>query len=147
MWSTSNPLSPTHRNSDFLRSHARRLLRHARSDSLSVALPVLRRLHAAKLSGGLSVSALQANRAALQLKTLLRLLAIELGYADWARCKAEIDTREAACLDRYRLDAGAFGDYEKHWFPDPTSASDWQRAHGGYVVQYGEQAVAILRPA
>jgi hypothetical protein len=123
------------------------LLRHARAAEVSVALPVLRRLLAAKLSGGLSLSALHRQRGELQLKTLLRLLAVELGYADWAACKAVIDSREAACLDRYRLDAGAFGDFEKTWFTNAAMARDWQREHGGYVVPYGEQAVAILRPA
>jgi len=147
MWSTSNPLSPSTPNSDFLRSHARRVLRHARAAQAHVALPVLRRLVAAKLNAGQSLSALHASRETLQLKTLLRLLAVELGYADWAACKAVIDSREAACLDRYRLDAGAFGDFEKNWFANATQARDWQRQHGGYVVQYGEQAVAILRPA
>lgn len=147
MWSTSTPLSPMPSNSDFLRAHARRLLRHAHAAETSKALPVLRRLMAAGLAGGHRLSALHRSRGELQLKTLLRLLALELGYPDWAACKAQIDQREAACLDRYRLDAGAFGDFAMNWFANATTARDWQRQYGGYVVQYGEQAVAILRPA
>lgn len=147
MWSTSTPLSPIPSNSDFLRGHARRLLRHAHAEETSKTLPVLRRLMAAGLAGGQSLSALHRTRGELQLKTLLRLLALELGYADWASCKAQIDRREAACLDRYRLDVGAFADFEMNWFANPSIARDWQREYGGYLVQYGEQAVAILRPA
>jgi hypothetical protein len=40
-----------------------------------------------------------------------------------------------------------FGDYEKNWFADAATARAWQRAHGAYLVRYGEQTVAILAPA
>ncbi|MDR5737972.1 MULTISPECIES: hypothetical protein [unclassified Caballeronia] len=73
------------------------------------------------------------------------MLAIELGYPTWDACKADIDTREPACIDRYRLDAGAFNDFEKNWFASEPEALDWQRSHGGYIVRYAGQAVAILK--
>lgn len=73
------------------------------------------------------------------------MLAAELGYATWDACKADIDTRESRSIDRYRFDAGAFNDFEKNWFASETDALGWQRSHGGYIVRYGEQAVAILK--
>ena len=73
------------------------------------------------------------------------MLAVELGYASWDACKPDIDEQPGAIIDRYRLDAGAFNDFEKNWFANETEARGWQRDHGGYIVRYGEQAVAILK--
>jgi hypothetical protein len=145
MWSTSCPISSSVSNSDYLREHARRLLRNARDGDTSAAMPVLRRLLAAKVTRAERVADLHAIRADLQLKHLLAMLAAELGYASWDACKPVIDRQPPAAIDRYRLDAGAFNDFEKNWFANETDALDWQRGHGGYIVRYGEQAVAILK--
>jgi len=144
MWSTSCPISSSVSNSDFLREHARRLLRHARDGDTSASMPVLRRLLAAKVTRAERLADLRAMRGDLQLKHLLAMLAAELGYASWDVCKPDIGERAGAIIDRYRLDAGAFNDYEKNWFANEADAREWQRAHGGYIVRYGEQAVAIL---
>ncbi|SAK40809.1 hypothetical protein AWB78_00138 [Caballeronia calidae] len=145
MWSTSCPISSSVSNSDYLREHARRLLRHARDGDTSASMPVLRRLLAAKVTRAERLADLHAIRDGLQLKHLLAMLAAELGYASWDACKPDIDTRPVAAIDRYRLDAGAFNDFEKNWFANEADALDWQRGHGGYIVRYGEQAVAILK--
>ncbi|WP_061136205.1 hypothetical protein [Caballeronia fortuita] len=145
MWSTSCPISSSVSNSDYLREHARRLLRHARDGDASASMPVLRRALAAKVTRAERLADLHAIRDDLQLKHLLAMLAAELGYADWDACKADIDTQPGAAIDRYRLDAGAFNDFEKNWFANESDAREWQRAHGGYIVRYGEQAVAILK--
>ena len=145
MWSTSCPISSSVSNSDYLREHARRLLRHARDGDTSASMPVLRRLLAAKVTRAERLADLHAIRDGLQLKHLLAMLAAELGYASWEACKPDIDTQPVAAIDRYRLDAGAFNDYEKNWFANEADALDWQRGHGGYIVRYGEQAVAILK--
>jgi len=145
MWSTSCPISSSVSNSDFLREHARRLLRHARDGDTSASMPVLRRLLAAKVTRAERLADLHAMSGDLQLKHLLAMLAAELGYASWAVCKPDIAERAGAIIDRYRLDAGAFNDYEKNWFANEADAREWQRAHGGYIVRYGEQAVAILK--
>ena len=145
MWSTSCPISSSVSNSDYLREHARRLLRHARDGDTSASMPVLRRLLAAKVTRAERLADLHAIRDGLQLKHLLAMLAAELGYASWDVCKPDIDERAGAIIDRYRLDAGAFNDYEKNWFANEVDAREWQRAHGGYIVRYGEQAVAILK--
>ncbi|KXU88644.1 hypothetical protein CR51_34360 [Caballeronia megalochromosomata] len=145
MWSTSCPISSSVSNSDYLREHARRLFRHARDGDTSASMPVLRRLLAANVTRAQRLADLHASRDDLQLKHLLAMLAGELGYASWDACKLDIDTQPDASIDRYRLDAGAFNDYEKNWFANEADALEWQRAHGGYIVRYGEQAVAILK--
>jgi hypothetical protein len=145
MWSTSCPVSSSVSNSDYLREHARRLLRLARDGDTSASLPVLRRLLAAGITRDERLAGLNAARASLQLKHLLSMLAVELGYANWEACTLDIDTQPAARIDRYRLDAGAFNDFEKNWFANEADALAWQRGNGGYVVRYGEQAVAILK--
>ncbi|HEV7855595.1 MAG TPA: hypothetical protein VGO72_01430 [Herminiimonas sp.] len=150
MWSTSlpatcrNDLGINLSNSDFLRRYARRLLRDARSSEPSKALPVLRRVIAVKLMPELRVTDLYAVRETVQLKHVLHMLAKELGFPAWEICKSRIDGCDASLLDRYRLELGMFGDHEKNWFADARSALDWQRVHGGYLISYGKQVVAIL---
>jgi hypothetical protein len=152
MWSTSlavgvadtdgynNNLS----NSDFLRRYARRLLRQARADEPLKTLPVLRRIIATQVMPELRVTDLYAVRASIQLKHVLHMLARELEFSAWEVCKHSIDSMPAAVLDRYRLELGMFGDYEKNWFPDMETARAWQQQNGGYLVSYGRQVVALL---
>jgi hypothetical protein len=147
MWSTSCPIASPVSSSDYLREHARRLLRHARDGDTAAALPVLRRLLATRSTRDERLADLNASRAELQLKHLLAMLAIELGYSKWDACKLDIDKQPPSRIDRYRLDAGAFNDFEKNWFASEAEALGWQKQHGGYIVRYGDQAVAILKPA
>jgi hypothetical protein len=144
MWSTSCPVHSDLTNTEFLRRHARRLLRRAREDNVSTALPVVRRLLAAGVTRAKTLADLHETRADIQLKHVLNMLAVELGHVGWDACKPALDTHDPAIIDRYRFDAGAFGDYEKVWFPTAAPAREWQREHGGYIVEYGDQAVAIL---
>jgi len=144
MWSTTLPLVIPGSNSDFLRHYARRLLRNARGEQPSRALPVLRRVLAAQVTPAQKLTELYAQRESLRLKHVLHTLAIELGFANWESCKPQIDRCPAKMLDRYRLDLGAYGDFETNWFPDEPAARQWQQEHGGYVMRYGDQAVAIL---
>lgn len=160
MWSTSRPVlshsanpaasSAGHRvgpnpgNTQFLRHHARRLLDCVRTGNTSASLPVMRRLLASGAVKVTGLSALREARASIQLKHVLNMLATELGYPGWDACKAVADTRGPEAIDRYHFDAGAFGDFEKTWFSIAAQAREWQREHGGYIVGYGDQAVAIL---
>lgn len=131
-------------NSDFLRRYARRLLRAARADEPSKALPVLRRIIAMQVMPELRVTELYAVRASIQLKHVLHMLARELDFTAWESCKQSIDRMPTQMLDRYRLELGMFGDYQQNWFADAATALDWQRQNGGYLIKYGQQAVAIL---
>ncbi|WP_034299853.1 hypothetical protein [Herbaspirillum sp. RV1423] len=152
MWSTTHPLFKQFRaisgesccNSEFLRRHARRLVREGRSGQPSKALPVLRRIIDAGVMPELGVADLYAVRDTLQLKHVLHTLARELGFAGWETCKHDIDSRGMEVLDRYRLEQGQFGDFRQNWFADQETARAWQQQNGGYLVAYGRQAVAIL---
>ncbi len=123
MWSTHAPLIAEGRNPlgntpdplVFLRRYARRLLRDVHGDDMARAMPVLRRL-----------------------------IARELGFAAWEKCKQEIAHRPGSLLDGYRLELGMFNDYQLNWFADAAAAQAWQREHGGYLVAYGTQMVAVL---
>ncbi|KND55601.1 hypothetical protein BPUN_2248 [Candidatus Paraburkholderia kirkii] len=77
MWSTTCPISSSVSNSDYLREHARRLLRHARDSDTSAAMPVLRRLLAARVTRAARLADLHALRDDLRLKHLLAMLAAE----------------------------------------------------------------------
>jgi len=107
-------------------------------------MPVVRRLLAAGVTRAETLAELHKTRTEVQLKHVLNMLAVELGHVGWDACKPVLDAREPAVIDRYRFDAGAFGDYEKVWFADAGAAREWQREHVGYIVEYGDQAVAIL---
>lgn len=152
MWSTSSPVDNDTRNdlgrnlsnSEFLRRYARRLLRNARATESSKALPVLRRIIAMKVTPELRITDLYIVRETIQLKHILHTLARELDFAAWEICKKWIDDYPAAALDRYRLELGMFGDYQQNWFADEATARDWQQENGGYLIAYGQQAVAIL---
>lgn len=133
----------TQSNADFLRRHARRMLNDVHSERPSDALPVARRVHAAGILPFGRLAELYHARASLQLKHMLRTLAAELGYASWADCKRDIERRPAAELDRFRVDLGAFGDFNQLWFADQAAARRWQRENGGHVVAYGKQAVVM----
>lgn len=141
--------SPSHQtrspgsNTDFLRRYARRLLREIRSDQASRAMPVLRRVHAARVVPVERLTDLYRSRNTMQLKHMLHTLAAELGYANWDACKHDVDLRPPEALDRFRFDLGAFGDYEHIWFSDAPAARQWQQEHGGHVVVYGNQAVVM----
>ncbi len=139
------PHSSPQSNTDFLRRHARRMLRDAHSDHPSKALPVLRRMQAVGVASTERLSESYQSRASLQLKHMLRTLAAELGYASWADCKQEIDRLPSTLLDRFRVDLGAFGDYNQLWFADAAVAQQWQRENGGHVVAYGTQAVVMTK--
>lgn len=143
MHSPSHPSASSETNTDFLRRVARLMLRAARSEHPSKSLPVVRRVHAARALPVGRVTELYHARETLQLKHMFRTLATELGYESWDACKRNIDRQPPEMLDRFRLDLGAFGDYEHIWFSDLPSAQTWQREHGGRVVTYGSQAVVM----
>ncbi len=153
MWSTQFPraihiaepgFGNTLANSDFLRRYAKRLLRSARSARSSEALPILRRIVAMQVTPEISVAELHPLRGSLQLKHVLHTLAREIGFPSWESCARQVDARPSSLLDRYRFDLGMFRDFESNWFPDMATAQSWQHRHGGYLIAYGAQAVAIL---
>ncbi|HYD58765.1 MAG TPA: hypothetical protein VEC35_00320 [Noviherbaspirillum sp.] len=135
--------NPAASNAEFLRRVARRLLREAHSEKPSSSLPVLRRLLQSGVVPAARLTDLYHARESVQLKHMLRMIAAELGYPGWEACKHEIDRKPASTLDRFRLDLGAFGDYNQVWFSNEKEAQQWQAENGGQVVVYGRQAVVM----
>ena len=130
-------------NADFLRNYARIMFRDARSEQPSKALPIARRIHAAGILPFQRLTDLYRHRESLQLKHLLRTIAVELGFPTWDACKRNVDSLPTTVLDRFRLDLGGFNDYEQIWFPSQSAAQEWQREQGGRIVAYGNQAVIL----
>jgi hypothetical protein len=101
-----------------------------------------------KAGPGNALEDLLERRATLQLKHVLHMLAKELGFPVWETCKGTVDSANTSVLDRYRSELGMFGDDKKNRIADHDTTLSWQRQHGGYLVRYGKQTVAILaRPA
>ena len=142
--SPSLPVSTSLSNTEFLRRCARRMLNDVHSTHPSQALPAVRRLHTANVLPAVRLTDLYRQRNAIRLKHVLHAIAAELGYANWTDCKREVDRRPATLLDRFRMDIGAYGDYNKLWFADEGAARDWQLQNGGHVVVYGKQAAVVV---
>lgn len=127
-----------------MRRLARRLHRAARSERVSVALPILRRLQAAKVFSEPRLSALFERRQKIQRKHLLRLLAVESGFADWERfCLVLADAPELAFFDADLIERSWM--HANLWFASEAEARAHAAVHGGRVRRYGCHSV-ILDP-
>ncbi|MBT0963681.1 hypothetical protein [Denitromonas iodatirespirans] len=139
------PASPTH---DLPLAHrarreAKRLCKAARSDTLTDALPALRRLHAAKLFGDLSLSTLHRQRAQVRLKHCLTTVARESGFDDWPAVLTSRNTALPEAAVHWGLRAADLP-YPNRWFSSHAEARAWQAANGGQLVPYGTQAVVLV---
>lgn len=134
---------------DIVLREARRLHRAAASPSLETALPVLRRLLAARVLPMRTLPECHRLRARVQRKHLLRMLAIEAGCAQWDDWRSLLVSGAAAAPDYATArDVGRL----KHWFVDPSDAVRHAAGCGGTVVCIGGQAavvapVAVSAPA
>jgi hypothetical protein len=136
--SPSNPESAA----EVLLRIARNLHRSVYSESLSVSLPVLRRLLATSTLTAISLPELQRNRDIIQRKHVLRMLAVEASFKCWE------DYRHA--LDRMRVDEITHYDhlrrvlgYPNLWFSNYEEAQAYTKEHNGRVLRVGVQAVVI----
>ena len=120
--------------------HARTLHRAATSGPLVSAMPALRRVHAAAIFPGQSLSALHRNRQGLRRKHFLRALALESGYPDWETFRPVLATWPVAALANWGIDGCAAG-ILKHWFASVPEAAAFALLHGGHVQRVGTQAV------
>lgn len=120
---------------------ARRLHRAAVSDSLSMALPVLRRLLATGVVRG-PLTALFRSRATVQRKHVLRMLAREGGFPGWEAFRSALLGMVPSDLDRIRL--AQEGSAVLHlWFATEAQACVHAAHNGGRVVRIGTQAVVM----
>ncbi len=121
---------------------AKRLQRAATSESLSQALPVLRRLLSSNTLTGITLPELHRRRDIIQRKHLLRMLAIEAGYPSWEWYRPELarmSADEVEHFDIVRSQASSLN----HWFSSMTEAREYAATHGGCPLRVGQQAVVF----
>jgi hypothetical protein len=146
MLSSSSSSSPTRAaqtsSMQVVLREAKRLHRAATSDSLSDALPVLRRLLAMGVVTAPTLPRLFGARDAVQRKHVLRALAREAGYRGWEEYR-----RELPLLDEHHIQQVAAlqrgASTLKHWFSDEAAAMRFAAENGGRTVRVGKQAVVL----
>lgn len=123
---------------------AKRLHKAAKAESLSVALPVLRRLIATKVLNNLSLVALRNQQHMIQRKHILRMLAAEAGYSDWASYKHAVEAMPEKSKAHYAIALKGVG-YPNLWFSSFDAANDYAAKHGGKPIAVGKQAVVVVK--
>lgn len=127
---------------DIVLSQARRLHRAARLGSISVAMPAIRRAHAAGVFSELTVSALYRQRQLLQRKHFLRTLAIEADFPDWERFRPELRRLVPEAVANLQA-VEALWPSLNLWFSTEAQAAAHAREHGGQVLRVGRQAMVV----
>ena len=121
---------------------ARHLHRATMSESLSVSLPILRRLLATSTLTAVSLPELQRNRDIIQRKHILRMLAVESGFKCWEDYRHALDHMGADELTHYDQFRGVMG-YPNQWFSTYEEAQTFASTCNGRVLKVGTQAVVI----
>jgi hypothetical protein len=121
---------------------ARRLHRDARSDSLALSLPILRRLIASQTLRDLTLPQLHRRRNMIQRKHILRALALEAGFTSWEDYRHALCALGVAELPHFDLAHSQAG-YPNLWFSSRAQAISHSLAHGGRVMSVGTQAVVL----
>jgi hypothetical protein len=125
---------------------ARRLHRAARSDHLSAALPVLRRLIKAGVLLGISLPELHRARGTVQRKHVLHLLALEAGHPSWEHYRPALRQAQPHDLLALRLHARGWATLNT-WFPSEAAARAAMQGRAGRLVRVGQQAVWLAPTA
>ncbi len=121
---------------------AKRLHRAATSDSLSQALPVLRRFLNAGATPIASLPDLFRQRHGLQRKHVLRLLAMEAGYSSWEAYRPALSQLTANQFEHLAVSETGFA-HLNLWFASEVDALAFVSENGGRVVRVGQQAVVM----
>ena len=121
---------------------AKRLHRAASSDSLSSALPVLRRLIAAGAMPNVSLPELFRRRSTVQRKNILRMLAIEAGDQSWEDYRPKLELVDAKHFESFEILDKGYANLNL-WFSNKAEAQLFARENGGRVVIVGGQAVVL----
>lgn len=138
----SSTTTPERHALDALLRAAKRLQRQARSESLALSLPVLRRLLQTQTIRSVSLPELRRHRHIVQRKHVLHMLAQEAGHAHWEdyrRAVASMGSEALAQLDVLATHAG----YPNLWFSCYDEALQHAAAHGGTAVRAGAQGVVL----
>jgi len=121
---------------------AKRLHRAATSDSLSSALPVLRRLIAAGAVPVSSLPKLFRLRHTVQRKHVLRTLALEAGHESWEAYRPKIEDLSAQQFESFEVMDRGYANLNL-WFASQPEAQQFAAKSGGRVVRVGGQAVVL----
>lgn len=136
--SSGNPFTST----QVVLREAKRLHRAARSDSLSTALPVLRRILAAGAVAATTLPDLFRRRHVVRRKHVLRTLAFEAGHPSWegfCPTLAKMDSRQ---LEQFAVVENGFANLNL-WFSSEPEALKYATQHGGRAVRVGMHAVVL----
>ncbi|XZG68959.1 hypothetical protein ACTSKR_09865 [Chitinibacteraceae bacterium HSL-7] len=113
---------------------ARILHRTAQHGAHCDALPVLRRLLSSGALASQPLPRLFEKRLELQRKHVLRLLAREAGYAEWAFYRAALLAGHAEALEPTMSTLN-------HWFASHAEAERHLAIHGGTIRRHGAHAM------
>lgn len=121
---------------------AKRLHRAATSDSPSAALPVLRRLLAARAVPAQTLPNLFRARNTVQRKHILHTLAAEAGHRSWEEYSRVLPVLDVQQLRQTFLSERSTASL-KHWFASEADAVRFAAQHGGQAVRVRGQAVVL----
>lgn len=121
---------------------ARRLHKGARSDSPVHSLPVLRRVLATGTLRELSLPDLYRQRSTVQRKHILRMLAMEAGFAGWEQYRPALGGMKPDQLTHLDLTNGRAG-YPNLWFSSRAEAEQYAGTQGGIALPVGRQGVVL----
>ena len=122
---------------------AKSLHRAARSESRLRSLPILRRLISSETFRQISLPELHRQRAIIQRKHILQMLALEAGYFSWSEYKRNISTQSAEQQHVHYSIALRYAGYPNIWFTSILEAEEYSAEHGGQPIAVGKQAVVI----
>lgn len=121
---------------------AKKLHRAAASESLSLSMPVLRRILATHTLRDLSLPQLRRQRAMVQRKHVLRMLATEAGFSSWEAYRHALQNMTIENLPHFDMLRNEVG-YPNLWFSSSSQAQQHALQHGGRVMAVGAQAVLV----
>jgi hypothetical protein len=122
---------------------ARSLHRAAYSDSLSVSLPILRRLLTTLTLTAVSLPELQRHRDVIQRKHILRMLAVEAGFTAWEDYRHALNRMSVDELTHYEYVKGSLG-YPNLWFSTYEEAQTCAKEQSSRAVRAGTQALVSI---
>ena len=121
---------------------AKRLHRAAISESLAVALPILRRLILSQALQKISLTELTRQREIIQRKHILKMLAFEAGFSSWEHYRPILENQSPEQLQHFDLLRKQSGNLNI-WFSTFQEATLFASQNGGQVLKMGTQAVVF----
>ncbi|QLG88952.1 hypothetical protein HQ393_12295 [Chitinibacter bivalviorum] len=134
--------STDHAAVELVLRQAKRCQRLANTGSISAALPILRRLINAGAVAETSLTVLFRQRATLQRKHFLRMLALEAGLSSWELLRPHLLTLGADDLAHFQWRESEAGKLNL-WFATPEAAAQYVQDQGGRLVKVGTQALVL----